>query len=147
MYGVNTGLGTELCSKVIPDHKIDELNLNTIRSHACGVGEPLSHEMTRCLMAFQLNGFAMGYKAVSRGTVVKQLAALNANCLPVIPMKGTVGCHDLAQLAHLALGLIGEGQMWSPRTGLASANQVLAENGLEKVRFFYQLAFNSILVR
>ena len=58
---------------------------------------------------------------------------MNANCLPVVPIKGTVGCHDLAQLAHLALGLIGEGQMWSPRTGLAPADQVLAENGLEKV--------------
>ena len=133
VYGVNTGLGTELCSKVIPDDKIDELNINTIRSHAIGVGEPLSHELTRCLMAFQINGFGLGYKAVSRDTVTKTLAALNANCLPVIPTQGTVGCHDLAQLAHLALGLIGEGQMWSPRTGLGPADQVLAENGLEKI--------------
>ena len=77
VYGVNTGLGTELCSRVIPDEKIDELNINTIRSHAVGVGDALSHELTRCLLAFQLNGYALGYKAVS------QVFSISNNCLNI----------------------------------------------------------------
>ena len=63
-------------------------------------GEPLTPEVTRLLLANQINGFCLGYKGVTRGTVQKCLDALNANCLPVVPSKGTVGSHDFAQLRN-----------------------------------------------
>lgn len=93
-----------------------ESNLNLVRSHAVGVGEnkntpdtefscisgePLTPEVTRLLLTNQINGFCLGYKGVTRGTVEKCLAALNANCLPVVPTKGTVGSHDFAQLRNV----------------------------------------------
>ena len=58
----------------------------------------MTPEVTRLLLTNQINGFCLGYKGVTRGTVEKCLAALNANCLPVVPSKGTVGSHDFAQL-------------------------------------------------
>ena len=134
VYGINTGIGTELSSKIIPEDQVDELNINLVRSHAVGVGEALSPCLTRSLLAMQINGYALGYKGVSQGTVRKCLAALNANCLPVVPVKGTVGCHDLAQLSHLALGLMGEGKMWKRDDNgnwvIDEAAQVLKEYNL-----------------
>src|SRR5215471_9356302 len=110
VYGINTGFG-KLCEVRIPDDAIDRLQLNLVRSHACGIGRPLSEPETRAVMALRANTLALGYSGV-RPVVAQTLAAmLNRGVHPVIPEKGSVGASgDLAPLAHLALCVIGEGE-------------------------------------
>eukprot|EP00928_Gymnodinium_smaydae_P092464 TRINITY_DN76347_c0_g1_i1.p1 TRINITY_DN76347_c0_g1~~TRINITY_DN76347_c0_g1_i1.p1 ORF type:complete len:596 (+),score=89.34 TRINITY_DN76347_c0_g1_i1:56-1843(+) len=133
-YGINTGFG--LFSEVVigPD-KLRELQENLIRSHAAGVGEPVTRERTRMLLALRANVLAKGHSGVRTETLRQFLDAFNADCLSVVPCKGTVGASgDLAPLSHLALGLMGEGKMWDPKTGkIAEASKVLAANGLKPI--------------
>ena len=96
-----------------------------IRSHAVGVGPNLTPERTRTLLAVRINSLANGYAGISKVNLKKCIDALNANCLPAVPVRGTVGAHDLAQLSHLTLGLMGEGQMWSPETQFGPAADIL----------------------
>ena len=111
------------------------LQLNLIRSHAAGVGNPLSIERVRMLFALRINVLAKGYSGITVDTLQSAILAFNNSCLPVVPEKGTVGASgDLAPLSHIALGLLGEGQMWSPRTGLTDASSVLKEYGLQPIR-------------
>ncbi|XP_054710464.1 histidine ammonia-lyase-like [Uloborus diversus] len=132
-YGVNTGFG-KFANTVIGDDKILELQVNLIRSHAAGVGQPLTPEKTRMLMALRINVLAKGYSGISLETLKHVVHAFNASCLSWVPEKGTVGASgDLAPLAHLALGLIGEGKMWSPESGWAEAKYVLESHKLTPV--------------
>src|SRR5450432_2827180 len=110
VYGINTGFG-KLCEVRIADDDIDRLQLNLVRSHACGIGRPLPEEETRVIMALRANTLALGYSGV-RALIPQTLAAmLNRGVIAVIPEKGSVGASgDLAPLAHLALCLIGEGE-------------------------------------
>jgi len=110
VYGVNTGFG-KLADERIPPSDIAQLQLNLIRSHAAGVGPPLSREATRGILLLRANVLARGYSGV-RPAIVEALATLlNRNVLPVIPSRGSVGASgDLAPLAHVALLLIGEGE-------------------------------------
>lgn len=109
MYGINTGFG-ELASQRVSRESLKSLQVNLIRSHACGVGEPLEDAEVRALMFARANELAMGNSGV-RPAVVKALAALvNKGVIPLIPAKGSVGASgDLAPSAHMALTLIGEG--------------------------------------
>jgi histidine ammonia-lyase len=110
VYGINTGFG-KLCEVRIADDAIDHLQLNLVRSHACGIGRPLSLEETRVIMALRANNLAIGCSGV-RALIPQSLAAmLNRGVIAVIPEKGSVGASgDLAPLAHLALCMIGEGE-------------------------------------
>ncbi|KAJ8050405.1 Histidine ammonia-lyase [Holothuria leucospilota] len=111
------------------------LQENLIRSTLAGVGKPFSPEHTRKLLALRINVLVKGCSSVSKETLNKLVAAFNASCLPWIPEKGTVGtCGDLTPLAHLALGMMGEGKMWSPETGWGDAGEVLAKHGLQPVK-------------
>lgn len=133
-YGVNTGFG-KFANTVISDDKIIELQENLIRSHAAGVGQPLTPEKTRMLMALRINVLAKGFSGISLETLNHVIAAFNASCLPWVPEKGTVGASgDLAPLAHLALGMIGEGKMWCPESGWADAKYVLESHKLKPVK-------------
>nr|XP_006825985.1 PREDICTED: histidine ammonia-lyase-like isoform X1 [Saccoglossus kowalevskii] len=134
IYGVNTGFG-ELRSEVIPRDKLCELQENLIRSHASGVGEPLSPQKTRMLMAIRINVLARGNSGISVETLERFINAFNASCLSYVPEKGTVGaCGDLAPLAHLSLGMMGEGDMWNPDTQqFGKANEVLESHGLKAI--------------
>ncbi|XP_062861218.1 histidine ammonia-lyase-like [Trichomycterus rosablanca] len=86
------------------------------------------------LLALRINILAKGYSGVSLETLQKMVAAFNASCLSWVPEQGTVGASgDLAPLAHLVLGLIGEGRMWSPQTGWADARNVLEGHGLTPI--------------
>ncbi len=109
MYGINTGFG-ELASQRVSRESLKSLQVNLIRSHACGVGEPLEDAVVTALMFARANELAMGYSGV-RPALVKALAALiNKRVIPLIPSKGSVGASgDLAPSAHMALTLIGEG--------------------------------------
>ncbi|HZS70989.1 MAG TPA: aromatic amino acid lyase, partial [Candidatus Acidoferrum sp.] len=109
-YGINTGFG-KLASVRISSEQVKQLQVNLVRSHACGVGAPLSEAETRAMMALRANALAKGLSGV-RPVVVETLCRmLNANVHPVIPSQGSVGASgDLAPLAHLAQVVIGEGQ-------------------------------------
>jgi histidine ammonia-lyase len=110
VYGINTGFG-KLCEVRISNGELARLQLNLVRSHACGLGAPLSEPETRVIVALRANTLALGYSGV-RPVVAQTLALLlNRGVHPVIPSKGSVGASgDLAPLAHLALCVIGEGE-------------------------------------
>ncbi|HXJ16222.1 MAG TPA: histidine ammonia-lyase [Candidatus Polarisedimenticolia bacterium] len=110
VYGVNTGFG-KLASTRISHDEIRHLQLNLVRSHACGVGEPLSEPATRAILALRANAIAKGYSGVRPVVPETLVAMLNRGVHPVIPSQGSVGASgDLAPLAHLAQVAIGEGQ-------------------------------------
>lgn len=134
VYGINTGFG--LFSNVtVSSDKLGELQVNLIRSHSSGVGEPLSPQRTRMLLALRINVLAKGHSGISLVNVFKMIKAFNAGCMPMVPCKGTVGASgDLAPLSHLALGLMGEGKMFDPETGeLQEAADVLKKHNLEPI--------------
>jgi histidine ammonia-lyase len=109
-YGINTGFG-KLASVRISTEQVRQLQVNLVRSHACGVGEPLSKAETRAIMLLRANALAKGFSGVRPGTVETLCTMLNAGIHPVIPSQGSVGASgDLAPLAHLAQVVIGEGQ-------------------------------------
>jgi histidine ammonia-lyase len=110
VYGVNTGFG-KMASVRISREQIGELQVNLVRSHACGVGAALSERETRALLLLRANAIAKGFSGV-RPLVAETLCAmLNAGVHPVIPSQGSVGASgDLAPLAHLAQVAIGEGE-------------------------------------
>ncbi|HEY1769313.1 MAG TPA: histidine ammonia-lyase [Chthoniobacterales bacterium] len=110
VYGVTTGFG-KLSDVRIPLDQVQQLQVNLVRSHACGVGEPLSEAEVRAMMLLRANVLSLGFSGI-RLEVIELLAEmLNRGITPVIPAKGSVGASgDLAPLAHLALVLIGEGE-------------------------------------
>ena len=116
VYGVSTGFG-KLSDVHIGPQEITQLQHNLIRSHASGVGEPLNEEEVRALMLLRANVLAKGLSG-ARPIVAEQLChLLNHHFYPVIPCRGSVGASgDLAPLAHLALVLIGEGEVFSAST-------------------------------
>ncbi len=133
VYGVNTGVG-KLSTRTIPPERLEELQLNLLRSHAAGVGEPLPPEAARAALLFRLNALLKGRSGV-RPVVVEYLQRLlNAGVVPVIPAQGSVGSSgDLAPLAHLALLLVGEGEALLQGERLSGA-EALAELGLEPLK-------------
>src|SRR5690625_701528 len=112
MYGINTGFG-KFSDVIIDEKDLTDLQLNLIRSHACGVGEPFSESISRAMMLLRANTLLKGYSG-ARLVVVEQLIRfINANIHPVIPEQGSLGASgDLAPLAHLTLALIGEGEVF-----------------------------------
>ena len=112
VYGVNTGFG-KLASTRIDAASLDQLQLNLIRSHSVGVGEPLSAPVVRLMLAMKAASLARGYSGVRAVVVDTLLAVFNAGLLPCVPCQGSVGASgDLAPLAHMTLALIGEGEFW-----------------------------------
>ena len=110
VYGVNTGFG-KLGDVRISQDQIRQLQLNLVRSHACGVGAPLSEAETRAMILLRANALAKGLSGVRPAVVETLCAMLNRGVHPVIPAQGSVGASgDLAPLAHLALVAIGEGE-------------------------------------
>ncbi|GAA6102752.1 histidine ammonia-lyase-like isoform X2 [Tachysurus ichikawai] len=133
VYGVNTGFG-KFAHTVVKKDQLEELQENLVRSTSAGVGPPLSPERTRMLLALRINVLAKGHSGISLETLQKIVLAFNASCLSWVPEQGTVGASgDLAPLAHLALGLMGEGRMWSPQTGWTDAMTVLEGHGLTPI--------------
>src|SRR6266566_1045746 len=109
VYGVSTGFGKLSDVRIQPDG-LGELQLNLIRSHACGIGDPLSEPEVRAMMLLRANVLALGLSGVRREIIEMLCEMLNRRICPVVPEKGSVGASgDLAPLAHLALSLIGEG--------------------------------------
>jgi histidine ammonia-lyase len=110
VYGVNTGFG-KLASTRIAKDQLAALQLNLIRSHAVGVGAPMSPEVMRLMLATKAASLARGFSGVRRAVVAALLDALNAGFIPYVPCQGSVGASgDLAPLAHMTLALMGEGE-------------------------------------
>jgi histidine ammonia-lyase len=110
VYGVNTGFG-KLAMKRIAREDLALLQLKLLRSHAVGVGEPLSARVVRLVLLLKAASLARGYSGVREEVVDGLLALHNRGVLPVIPAQGSVGASgDLAPLSHLSLPLIGEGE-------------------------------------
>jgi histidine ammonia-lyase len=110
VYGVNTGFG-KLSDVRIPHEEIGAIQLNLVRSHACGIGPPLSEVEARAMMLLRANVLTLGFSGVRAEVIELLCEMLNRAVHPVIPEKGSVGASgDLAPLAHLALSLIAEGE-------------------------------------
>ncbi len=122
-YGINTGFGA-FANRVIPAAQTRKLQLNLIRSHACGTGEPLPPHVVRRMLLLKANSLAAGYSGARPLLAEMLLAFLNADVLPVVPAQGSVGASgDLAPLAHIGLALIGEGE--ALHDGRALANEAV----------------------
>ncbi len=111
-YGINTGFGS-LATKRIAHNELEELQHNLLRSHAVGVGEPLSKELSKLMLQLKIHALGLGHSGISKETFLQLIALLENDLIPVIPKQGSVGASgDLAPLSHLALPLLGEGQVW-----------------------------------
>jgi histidine ammonia-lyase len=151
-YGINPGFGN-FAEVTIPPESLSELQLNLLRSHAAGVGDPLPIPAVRAMMALRANVLAKGFSGIRVETLALLVEMLNRGVHPVVPSRGSVGASgDLAPLAHLALVLIGEGEAWhgnlrepgaaalaraglsavplAPKEGLALINGTQASTGL-----------------
>jgi histidine ammonia-lyase len=115
IYGVNTGFGA-FSNVRISDKEIEALQKNLIRSHSSGIGAPFTKPQTRAMMLLRANALARGHSGIRPEVVEKILEFLNKDLIPVIPSQGSVGASgDLAPLSHLALALIGEGEVWDSK--------------------------------
>jgi len=111
-YGINTGFGA-LSQTIIPKNKIDELQVNLVRSHCTGVGSPLSHEVVRGSILLRLHCLLQGHSGVSTELIKLMVKFLELQIIPYVPSQGSVGASgDLAPLAHIALCFIGEGKVY-----------------------------------
>jgi histidine ammonia-lyase len=133
VYGVNTGFG-KLSDVTVPAEELRELQLNLVRSHSCGVGEPLSEEETRAMILLRANVLAKGYSGARTLVVETLLSMLERGVCPVIPEKGSVGASgDLAPLSHLALCSVGEGEAFYKGERL-TGGEALRRAGVEPLR-------------
>jgi histidine ammonia-lyase len=125
IYGVNTGFGP-MASHLIGKGNLVELQYNLIHSHAVGMGQPVPHSFVLAAMLVRLNTLAKGWSGVSFALLEHLQSAINHRIIPVVPEHGAVGTSgDLVQLAHIALGLIGKGQVWFQQKHMA-AQQALS---------------------
>ena len=130
VYGVTTGFGA-LASTTIPPEDADRLQEHLLMSHAAGVGQPLPREVVRAMLLLRANTLALGHSGCRPAVVDRLLAFLDAGIHPVVPEQGSVGASgDLAPLAHLALPLIGRGQV-EVGGSVVPALIALREAGLE----------------
>src|SRR6266702_2753599 len=133
VYGVNTGFG-KLADMRIPPEELRDLQLNLVRSHACGIGAPLSESEVRAMMLLRANVLVLGLSGVRLEIIEMLCQMLNHRVCPVVPEKGSVGASgDLAPLAHLALSLIGEGESFFQGQRM-EGREALRLAGLEPVR-------------
>lgn len=133
IYGINTGFGP-MAQWRIEDEHLKELQYNIIRSHSTGAGERLPDICVRAAMLSRLKTFLEGHSGVHITLIDLLIEFINRGICPVVPRHGSVGASgDLVQLAHIALTLIGEGEV-SYRGEIRPAGEVMAENGLEPLQ-------------
>lgn len=111
VYGITTGFG-DLATVNISRKDRRLLQENLLKSHACGVGEPFSEEITRAMMLLRINSLIRGFSGISLTTLHQFVAFLNLGITPVVPSQGSVGASgDLCPLSQLALPLLGLGKV------------------------------------
>ncbi len=130
IYGVTTGFG-EFSTIRIPHERIAELQVNLIRSHSAGTGDPLPDNIVRLMILLRANALAKGYSGVRGEVIQKLMKVFNLGLVPFIPEKGSVGSSgDLVQLAHLVLALMGEGKFVADGR-IVSARKILERHKLK----------------
>jgi len=134
IYGVNTGFGSFSDVK-ISSEEIVQLQKNLIRSHSVGIGDPFTKSETRAIMYLRANALSRGHSGIRPLVIEKILEFLNEDIIPVIPQQGSVGASgDLAPLSHLALALIGEGEVWDTAGEKSlEASDVLKNKNIESL--------------
>lgn len=133
LYGINTGFGP-MASHIISKNDLIELQENLVRSHACGIGEPIPEKYVLASMVVRLNTLVKGYSGVSWDLVEHFKNVINHRILPIVPEHGAVGTSgDLTQLAHIALVLIGEGKV-SYQGKIRPVLEVFNEVGLKPIK-------------
>ncbi|MEO6714836.1 MAG: aromatic amino acid lyase, partial [Mycobacteriales bacterium] len=131
VYGVSTGFGS-LANTPIPADRREELQRALVRSHAAGMGDPVEREVVRAMVFLRARSLALGFSGARPVVAETMLALLNAGITPVVYEHGSLGASgDLAPLAHAALALIGEGEVWDSDGNRRGAGEVLAEAGIE----------------
>ena len=129
VYALNTGVGL-LANIRLEEADIEAMQINLVRSHCCGVGEPLERAVVRGMMLIRANVLAKGFSGIRPVVAERICDLLNHGITPVIPSRGSVGASgDLAPLAHMALILIGEGGAPSTRAKILPAAHCLAAEG------------------
>lgn len=130
VYGINTGFGKLAQTTISPD-RLADLQRNLVLSHSVGTGKPLAAGVVRLILATKAVSLARGYSAVRPAIVEALIALFNADIVPYIPEKGSVGASgDLAPLAHLACVLIGEGQAMGPDGEMLTGAQAMSRIGM-----------------
>ena len=133
MYGVNTGFGA-FSSVRISDSEIEQLQKNLIRSHSVGIGDLFTKEQSKAMMILRANALARGHSGIRVDVIEKILEFLNHDVIPKIPQQGSVGASgDLAPLSHLALALIGEGEVWGDSYKNIKPLELKAKEGLSLI--------------
>jgi len=137
IYGVNTSFGP-MCNKIIDDNEIEALQVNLIRSHAAGLGDPLKPYIAQAILAVRLNTLVKGYSGVRLELLELMQAMINRGIAPYVPECGSVGASgDLIHLAHVALAIIGEGKAYHNGV-LKGAAEALAAEGLQPLRLSFK---------
>ena len=133
-YAITTGVG-KLSDVHIKGDQIRELQINLVRSHCVGVGEPLSIPETRAMMVLRANSLAKGFSGIRPVTLDTLCEMLNRGVTPVVPSQGSVGASgDLAPLSHIALALVGEGECWGEKgLGRVASAEALKRAGIQPV--------------
>lgn len=133
IYGVNTGFG-DLKNTRVSDEQLGQLQANLVMSHACGTGDPVPVDVVRLMLLFKIQGLIHGHSGVQPATVKMLVDLWNNHILPVVYEQGSLGASgDLAPLAHLALPVIGRGEVNHYGT-IRPAAEVLAEFSLTPVK-------------
>ncbi|MBA4536727.1 histidine ammonia-lyase [Bacillus aquiflavi] len=129
VYGINTGFG-KFSDVLINVDYVKELQLNLIHSHACGVGDPFPEVVSRAMLLLRANALLKGYSGVRPIIIERLVELINAKIHPVVPQQGSLGASgDLAPLSHLALVLMGEGEVFYKGRRI-QAETALAEEGM-----------------
>lgn len=132
IYGINTGFGS-LCNVKISNENLSKLQENLVKSHACGTGEEVPHDIVKIMLLLKIQSLSYGHSGVQLVTVQRLIDFYNNDVLPVIYTQGSLGASgDLAPLAHLSLPLLGEGEVYVD--GFRQpASKVLAKFGWEPI--------------
>ena len=137
IYGVNTSFGP-MCNKIIDEDEFEQLQVNLIRSHAAGLGEPLQYYIALAVLAVRLNSLVKGYSGVRIELLVLLKKMINQQIAPYIPSNGSVGASgDLVHLAHMSLAIIGEGKVFY-KGQLTDACDALDAEGLRPLKLSFK---------
>ena len=132
VYGINTGFG-KFSDVKIAEHEVSKLQVNLIRSHACGFGEPFPEMVSKAMMVLRLNALLKGLSGIRLEVLERLIWMINEDVIPVIPQQGSLGASgDLAPLSHLVLAIIGEGDVFVNGV-MRPSHEMFERRGLQKI--------------
>jgi histidine ammonia-lyase len=132
VYGINTGFGP-LCDTHISEHDTSQLQVNILKSHSVGVGNPIPKEIAKIMMITKVHALAQGYSGIALQTLERIIWHIDNDVIPVVPEKGSVGASgDLAPLSHLFLPLIGLGEVYFQGLRIPAA-EILKQHQLKPI--------------